>query len=152
MFSLLLYRLGTLFTDLVGVAQHLSFTINIMSFHDGLDARPRSRSPTGHSPYKRSRSPISHRRHHHKSSPKRSKLPMPASLPFHASSLSKHAFEEYKPMFALYLDIQKHLVLEDLPEDEVMGRWKSFYGKWYERSLALIRHVQRTCIYVANQL
>jgi len=33
-------------------------------------------------------------------------------------------------MFALYLDIQKQLVLEDLEADEVKGRWKSFVGKW----------------------
>jgi len=52
-------------------------------------------------------------------------------LPFQSSTLSKHAFEDYKTMFGLYLDIQKHLVLEQLPEDEVRGRWKSFVGKWY---------------------
>jgi len=34
-------------------------------------------------------------------------------------------------MFALYLDIQKQLVLEDLDEHETRGRWKSFIGKWY---------------------
>jgi len=34
-------------------------------------------------------------------------------------------------MFALYLDIQKQLVLEDLDEHEARGRWKSFIGKWY---------------------
>jgi peroxin-14 len=33
-------------------------------------------------------------------------------------------------LFALYLDIQKQLVLEDLSEYEVKGRWKSFMGKW----------------------
>jgi len=33
-------------------------------------------------------------------------------------------------MFALYLDIQKQHILEDLPADEVKGRWKSFVGKW----------------------
>lgn len=33
-------------------------------------------------------------------------------------------------MFALYLDIQKQLVFEDLAKDEVKGRWKSFVGKW----------------------
>ena len=37
-------------------------------------------------------------------------------------------------MFGLYLDIQKHKILEDLPEDEVRGRWKAFVGKWYEDS------------------
>ena len=34
-------------------------------------------------------------------------------------------------MFALYLDIQKQLDLEDLEETEVKGRWKSFVNKWY---------------------
>ncbi|KAL8704488.1 MAG: hypothetical protein Q9201_002363 [Fulgogasparrea decipioides] len=33
-------------------------------------------------------------------------------------------------MFGLYLDIQKHLVLEELEEKEVKGRWKRFVGKW----------------------
>jgi hypothetical protein len=48
----------------------------------------------------------------------------------HASQLSKHDWDKYKPMFALYLDIQKQLVLEDLSESEMRGRWKSFVGKW----------------------
>ena len=34
-------------------------------------------------------------------------------------------------MFALYLDIQKGKVLEDMDEVEARGRWKSFLGKWY---------------------
>ncbi len=34
-------------------------------------------------------------------------------------------------MFELYLDIQKQKVLDELPDVEVMGRWKSFVGKWY---------------------
>jgi peroxin-14 len=33
-------------------------------------------------------------------------------------------------MFALYLDVQKNILIEDLTEDEVKGRWKSFIGKW----------------------
>jgi peroxin-14 len=33
-------------------------------------------------------------------------------------------------MFALYLDIQKNILIEDLVEEEVKGRWKSFIGKW----------------------
>jgi hypothetical protein len=33
-------------------------------------------------------------------------------------------------MFALYLDIQKGMVLDELDEHEVRGRWKSFLGKW----------------------
>lgn len=30
----------------------------------------------------------------------------------------------------MYLDIQKGIFLDDLGEDEVKGRWKSFVGKW----------------------
>ena len=33
-------------------------------------------------------------------------------------------------MFALYLEVQKQLDINELPEDEVRGRWKSFIGKW----------------------
>ena len=33
-------------------------------------------------------------------------------------------------MFALYLDIQKQIDIEELDEREVKGRWKSFVGKW----------------------
>lgn len=32
-------------------------------------------------------------------------------------------------MFELYLDIQKQKVLDELSDDEVKGRWKSFVGK-----------------------
>lgn len=31
----------------------------------------------------------------------------------------------------MYLDIQKGIIIEDLPEEEVKGRWKSFVNKWY---------------------
>lgn len=34
-------------------------------------------------------------------------------------------------MFAMYLDIQKGIIMEELPEEEVKGRWKSFIRKWY---------------------
>jgi hypothetical protein len=34
-------------------------------------------------------------------------------------------------MFALYLDIQKGKILEELDETEAKGRWKSFLGKWW---------------------
>ena len=101
----------------------------------------RSQSPsnaTGHKVHPRSRSPTSHRhhhRHHHATSHRQtgSKSKTPAILPFHASSISGRHYEDYKPMFELYLDIQKQKILEELPEDEVKGRWKSFVGKWYDR-------------------
>jgi hypothetical protein len=54
----------------------------------------------------------------------------PVKLPFNASSLSRHDLAKFRPMFALYLDIQKNLLIEDLTVDEVKGRWKSFIGKW----------------------
>ena len=51
-------------------------------------------------------------------------------LPFKARTISKRDYERYESMFELYLDIQKHKVLQELPETEVRGRWKSFVGKW----------------------
>lgn len=52
------------------------------------------------------------------------------NLPFGARQLSKRDLPLLKPMFAMYLDIQKGLVLEDLDEEEVKGRWKSFVKRW----------------------
>ena len=112
---------------------------NHSSRHRLKTSRSRSRSPyrsflhhrSPLQPRSRSRSPHRHddrdsTRHKRKRSPQR-----PASLPFRARPLSKHGYAAYKPMFALYLDIQKQLVLEDLDEHEARGRWKSFIGKWY---------------------
>lgn len=31
----------------------------------------------------------------------------------------------------MYLDIQKGLWMEELGEEEVKGRWKSFVRRWY---------------------
>ena len=117
-----------------------------MSSRDHSKARDRSRSPTNYSRSRRSRSPRSHR--HHVSS-KRSKPSAPMPLPFQAPKLSKHDFEEYRPIFGLYLDIQKHLILEDLPEEEVKGRWKSFLSKWYDY---LSFHASRSFIRVLTSL
>ncbi|KAJ6115762.1 hypothetical protein N7523_006179 [Penicillium sp. IBT 18751x] len=39
-------------------------------------------------------------------------------------------------MFAMYLDIQKGHYIEDMEEDEVKGRWKSFIRKWNRGELA----------------
>lgn len=52
-------------------------------------------------------------------------------LPYQARELSKRDLEAYEPMFAMYLDIQKGILIEDLKGDEVKGRWKSFTGKWF---------------------
>jgi len=40
-------------------------------------------------------------------------------------------------MFALYLDIQKNILIEDLSHDEIKGRWKSFINKWYASSIEI---------------
>ena len=34
-------------------------------------------------------------------------------------------------MFALYLDLQKQLDIDDMSREEAKGRWKSFVKKWY---------------------
>jgi len=53
-----------------------------------------------------------------------------------AQALHKRDLTDYKALFADYLDIQKHLDIHDLNEDEVKGRWKSFFGKWNRGELA----------------
>lgn len=102
-----------------------------MSSREPHNSARRSRSPHNRSRPKRSRSPRSHHHHHVPHKHKRSKPSAPLHLPFQASKLDKHAFEAFKPMFELYLDIQKQKVLEELPDDEVKGRWKSFVSKWF---------------------
>ena len=110
-----------------------------MSTHNSQRHHRRSRSPRYYSVSpdpqirRRSRSPHSHRHHHRRSSHqhKDHKPVLPRVLPLHATPISRHDFETYKFMFGLYLDIQKQLVLEELPADETKGRWKSFVGKWY---------------------
>ncbi|PLB53006.1 hypothetical protein P170DRAFT_454210 [Aspergillus steynii IBT 23096] len=62
--------------------------------------------------------------------------PAPVILPMQARELSKRDLPTYEPMFAMYLDIQKGIILEDLSEEEVKGRWKSFVGKWNRGLLA----------------
>ncbi|OCT47303.1 hypothetical protein CLCR_02495 [Cladophialophora carrionii] len=77
------------------------------------------------------------RQHHHKRAPS----PTPTSprskpLPYNARYLSRHDLTTYTPLFALYLDIQKGIILEDLDDKELRGRWKSFVGKWNRGELA----------------
>ncbi|GAB7363110.1 hypothetical protein MBLNU230_g3401t1 [Neophaeotheca triangularis] len=107
--------------------------------HHHRSERKRSRSPRndGHREdvkAQRSRSP--HRRRHHHSR-RRDSPPKPvAVLPCHAQHLHKRDFEQYKALFADYLDLQKQLDLSTLSEDETKGRWKSFLGKWNRGELA----------------
>ncbi|KAJ6167734.1 hypothetical protein N7497_000577 [Penicillium chrysogenum] len=60
----------------------------------------------------------------------------PIVLPFQARELSGRDLKVYEPMFGMYLDIQKGKYIEDLSEDEVRGRWKSFTQKWNRGELA----------------
>jgi hypothetical protein len=57
-------------------------------------------------------------------------MPEVLKLPYNARYLSRHDLSCFRPLFALYLDVQKNLVIEDLRKEEVKGRWKSFIGKW----------------------
>lgn len=51
-------------------------------------------------------------------------------LPFNRKTLAKHDLADYKALFALYLDVQKEIRIEDLDDHELKGRWKSFMKKW----------------------
>lgn len=97
------------------------------SYHDDNFAR-RSRSqspPRHHHRFHRARSP----RPHDKS--QRAPEAAPKELPYNSRLLTKRDYAIFRPMFGLYLDIQKGKILDDLDEAEVRGRWKSFIGKWY---------------------
>ncbi|MCJ1361096.1 hypothetical protein MMC16_000193 [Acarospora aff. strigata] len=115
------------YTTMSHRSQHSSGRVNEPSS----SLRSLTNAPQGPSHRHHSRSP--HRTHHKR---KRSASPKPVLLPFNNRRLRKHDFDSYRPMFALYLDIQKHLILEDLEADEVKGRWKSFVGKWNRGELA----------------
>jgi hypothetical protein len=84
-----------------------------------------------HDNVSRSRSPErEHKRRRRLSRSPRPK-PVPLSLPLNARELTRHDLRTYKPMFALYLDIQKQIDIGELEEAEIKGRWKSFVNKWY---------------------
>lgn len=57
-------------------------------------------------------------------------------LPFGASRISKYDVQALGSLFELYLDVQKQLVMSELPEREVKGRWKSFVARWNRGELA----------------
>jgi hypothetical protein len=101
---------------------------------------PRSKSPERHSRHdakrhhhtRRSRSPRRDEdRHRHKRHRSRSPVAKPVILPYKAKPLSRRQYEDYKPLFQSYLDIQKHIQLDELDEREAKGRWKSFISRWY---------------------
>lgn len=57
-------------------------------------------------------------------------------LPFKQEPLRKRDYEEFRNVFAEYLDLQKSIQIESLSENEAKGRWKSFLGKWNRGDLA----------------
>ncbi|KAL8773814.1 MAG: hypothetical protein Q9194_004210 [Teloschistes cf. exilis] len=118
-----------------GVAE--SATPYNMSSHGYRSSRKRSHSPSVDqaSPSRRHRrrrsaSPRSHPHHAH--APPQSSV----ILPLEARPLRKRDLESYLPMFGLYLDIQKQLILEEMEEKEVKGRWKRFIDRWNRGELA----------------
>ena len=85
---------------------------------------------------RRSRSPRGDEdQHRHKRHRSRSPRAKPVALPYKAKPLSKRQYDEYRPLFQSYLDIQKQIQLDDLDEREVKGRWKSFISRWYAYKL-----------------
>jgi hypothetical protein len=57
-------------------------------------------------------------------------LPRQERLPLGAQHLSRPDLPRFRALFALYLDVQKRIAIEDVDEREVKGRWKSFVKKW----------------------
>lgn len=53
-----------------------------------------------------------------------------------ARQLTKHDYRLFRPLFALYLDIQKQKDLYSMNDTEARGRWKSFLGKWNRGELS----------------
>lgn len=103
--------------------------------------RRRSRSPDrsrhGDSRVRRSRSRSPHsRKDHHHHRHHRHSPPKAQRLPFDSGHLHKRDLESFRPLLAEYLDLQKHLQIHELSEDEVKGRWKSFLRKWNAGELA----------------
>ncbi|KAF3386852.1 hypothetical protein F1880_001112 [Penicillium rolfsii] len=105
----------------------------------------RSRSPhrsdrhrsERHRRHERERSDRTERKHRDRHDHRSKDTPaQPVVLPYQARELLRRDLEAYQPMFAMYLDIQKGLLIEDMPEEEVKGRWKSFTRKWNHGELA----------------
>ncbi|KAI5255772.1 hypothetical protein E4T42_01729 [Aureobasidium subglaciale] len=74
-----------------------------------------------HASRRRSRSPGSSRRDP-KQQKRRSRSPLSNQLPLNARALVKHDLKAFKRLFALYLDIQKQIDIDDLDETEIRGK------------------------------
>ncbi|KAL1311408.1 hypothetical protein AAFC00_001572 [Neodothiora populina] len=79
----------------------------------------------------RSRSPVASSRRYRERDSRRVD-----SLPFEARQVTKYDLPVFRPMFGLYLDLQKEIDIDTLSETEVKGRWKSFIGKWNRGELS----------------
>ncbi|KPI41253.1 uncharacterized protein AB675_7934 [Cyphellophora attinorum] len=92
----------------------------------------------GHDEVSRPRSPDRERdrKRQRRHSPDSHRADIVKALPFGARTLNKHDLEAHRPMFTLYLDIQKHKDIDELDEREIKGRWKSFIHKWNRGELA----------------
>ncbi|KAH7020964.1 uncharacterized protein B0I36DRAFT_27423 [Microdochium trichocladiopsis] len=107
------------------------------SRHDR-ESRPRSRHRGGERT-DHDRSDRHHHHHHRHSKP--SKKPATAAsapeLPYGARPLLyKTDLEQFRPILARYLDVQKQRDMYSMDEREIRGRWKSFVGKWNSAELA----------------
>ncbi|KAI1777352.1 hypothetical protein F4818DRAFT_410016 [Hypoxylon cercidicola] len=93
------------------------------------DDRAPARSP--------STSSMRHRSHrHHRRHRSIHATNAPDELPFGSRLLVRSDLENFRPLFAQYLEIQKQKDITALDEREVKGRWKSFVGKWNHGELA----------------
>lgn len=92
----------------------------------------RSRSPHRSHGHRSDRHHRRHDRHRDRHEHRSKEAPaQPVVLPLGARELSRRDLETHEPMFAMYLDIQKGILIEDLKEEELKGRWKSFVQKWF---------------------
>lgn len=136
-------------------------TTSIMPRRDWTPEESRAQLPprAEHSPHD-ARSHKRHHRSHHSRSPRRdndshrhkrtrtrSRSPArePIDLPYKARPLSKRQYDEYRPLFQSYLDIQKHIQLDELDEREAKGRWKSFVSRWYAWILCGKKNMAKEC-------
>lgn len=108
------------------------------SRRDSDSTKKRSRSPHDRhrSDVKRHRSRSPYRKHHHHHHHRHRESQPAVRLPFKREPLSKNDLKAYEGLFAEYLDVQKQIHIDDLSEDEVKGRWKSFLGKWNRKELS----------------
>ncbi|XXG95641.1 hypothetical protein Hte_001910 [Hypoxylon texense] len=105
------------------------------------DRRSLARSPSPPSTrhhHSHSHSRHHHQRHHHHRRHRSSAHPTdtPDELPFGSRPLQRSDLENFRPLLAQYLEVQKQKDIAGMDEREVKGRWKSFVGKWNHGELA----------------